>query len=216
MTLTTTRQSARRSALRAGACVAVLASGALLLTACSSSGSSGSASADAKASSSSSPSSSAKGASGGAQDMAAYRDCLSQHGVKLPSFSGRPSDRASGRPSGRPSGGFGGGSGGFGGFGGESADPATQKAMEACASLRPQFNGQRGGGPGGDSSAFQAFTSCLKDHGVTLPTPSPTTRRGGFGFGFGDLNTSDPKTAKAYTTCKPLLPTRPPASPSAT
>ncbi|HEY3478978.1 MAG TPA: hypothetical protein VGL02_08765, partial [Streptomyces sp.] len=107
-----------------------------------------------------------------------------------------------------------GGYGGFGGFGGASADPATQKAMQACASLRPQFNGQRGGG--GNSTAFKAFTSCLKDHGVVLPTPSASTG-GGYGGGFGalrGLNTADPKTAKAYDTCKALLPQRPSGRPS--
>jgi hypothetical protein len=63
--------------------------------------------------------------------MDAYRQCLSKHGVTLPA-------RPSGRPSGGPSGG-----GGFGG--GASADPAQKQAMQACASLRPQFNGQGGG-----------------------------------------------------------------------
>lgn len=209
------------TALRAGASVAVLASGALLLAACSS-GSSGSGSPDAK---SSAPASASAAKSGGAAGVEAYRDCLAQHGVKLPSFSpgaGRPSGRPSDRPSGRPSGGFGGGFGA--GLGGASADPQTQKAVQACASLRPQFN--RGAGGGADSSAFQAFTSCLKDHGVTLPSASPrspgsaspgsTSRpRGGGFFGAGGLDTSDPKTAEAYNTCKPLLPQRPSASPSA-
>lgn len=201
------------TAQRAGASVAVLASAALLLAACSS-GSSGSPSADAKASGSASAAASAS-ASG---SMEAYRDCLSQHGVDLPSFAprtGRPSGRPSGMPSGRPSGG--GGFGGFGGFGGASADPRTQAAMQACASLRPQFSGRGGaGGAGGDSSAFQAFTSCLKDHGVTLPSssasPGATGRSRGGMFGAG-LNTSDPKVAAAYNTCKALLPQRP--SPSA-
>jgi hypothetical protein len=119
----------------------------------------------------------------------------------------------SGRPSGRPSDGTG-FRGGFPGMDGASADPKTQKAMQACASLRPQFN-RDGAGGGADSSAFAAFTSCLKDHGVTLPTtsasPGATGRRGGM---LNGLNTSDPKTAKAYDTCKALLPTRP--TPSAT
>jgi hypothetical protein len=131
--------------------------------------------------------------------MQAYRDCLSQHGVNLPS----------GRPGGRPSGGFGGGNGGggFGGgvFGGASPNPTMQAAMQACASLRPK--GGFGGGRGGfNSSAMAAFASCMKDHGVTLPTNG----------GFRALNTADAKTAAAYDTCKPLLPTRSPgASPSA-
>ncbi|MFI0717809.1 hypothetical protein [Streptomyces sp. NPDC021224] len=198
------------TALRAGASVAVLASGALLLAACSSGGGSGSSS-DAKSSTGTSASATASGAA----DMAAYRDCLAKNGVQLPSFSpgARPSGRPSGMPSGRPTDGKG-FRGGFPGFGGASADPKTQKAMQACESLRPQFN--RGNGGGADSSAFAAFTSCLKDHGVTLPTstasPNASGRRGG-GM-FNALNTSDPKIAKAYETCKALLPSRP--TPSAT
>ncbi|SHL58896.1 hypothetical protein [Actinacidiphila paucisporea] len=197
------------TAQRAGASVAVFASAALLLAACSS-GASGSPAADAKSSGSASASANAS-ASG---SMTAYRDCLSQHGVQLPSFS--PRTGGTGRPSGRPTGGGGFGGGGFGGgFGGASADPKTQAAMQACESLRPQFSGRGGaGGAGGaDSSAYQAFTSCLKDHGVTLPTssasPGATNRPRGGMFGAGALNTSDPKIAKAYTTCKALLPQRP-------
>jgi len=148
--------------------------------------------------------------------MEAYRDCLAQHGVKLPGFSpgahpsGRPTDRPSARPSGRPSGGF------RGGFGGASADPETQKAAQACASVRPAFHAPGGAG-GADSSAVQAFRSCLEDHGVTLPSTSPTSTtrpRGGGGFFGPALDTSDPKVSKAYDTCKPLLPQRP--TPSST
>lgn len=225
-----------RTAVRAGVFVALLASGALVLTACSS-GSKSSASQASTPSGSASAQNAAHGDN--TQAMDAYRTCLAQHGVKLPTFhrpsggprpSGRPSGHPSGRPnawpSGRPSG-FGGGGpgrgfGGFPGFGGASPDAATQKALQACASKRPQFGGGVGGGRGGaDASAFQAFTSCLKDHGVTLPTPSPgaTNGRGGYGFFRGGrLNTADPKTAKAYAICKPLLPQRPSggASPSAT
>lgn len=218
MTWTPTRPSA---ALRAGAAVAVIAaSAALMLSACSSSsGSSGSA-ADAKPSGSVTPAASSSGRGGAnGQAMEAYRNCLTQHGVNMPTFN-RPSGsaRPSGRPSGRPGGGFGGGGfggGGFPGMGGASPDAATQKALDACKSLRPQFNGQRGGagGAGGaDSSAYKAFTSCLKDHGVTLPSPTASGARGG-GFR-GGLNTADPKTAKAYSTCKVLLPQRPSASAS--
>lgn len=227
MTRTTLRPTTPRgTALRAGASVAVLASGALLLlSACGSS--SGSSSASSTTGTSASTSASASGKAGGsgvdAQAMSKYRDCLTQHGVTLPSFSpgaGRPSGAPSGRPSGRPSGsgGGGGGFGGYGGFGGASADPKTAAAMKACDSLRPQFNGQRGGAGGMDSTALKAFTSCLKDHGVTLPTPSPgaTGSRAGGSGGTRGLNTSDPKTAKAYNTCKALLPQRPSGAPTST
>ncbi|WP_225849315.1 hypothetical protein [Streptomyces sp. HPF1205] len=230
MTRTTSRTTtAAATAVRAGLSVAALAaSGALLLTACSSS-SSGTASASGSPSGSVSAAASASG--NGAQEMQAYRTCLSQHGLNLPTFARR--SPGAGRPSGSPGagrgggggrgsgGGYGGGyGGGFPGFGGGTPDAATQKALDACASLRPRFNG-RGGGA--NSTAFKAFTSCLKDHGVVLPTPSPGASNGsgrpGFGPGFGGprgLNTADPKTAKAYETCRALLPQRPSgaASPS--
>ena len=179
---------------RALAAAGVLSLGALVLSGCSSSGTAASAQ----------PNSSA---SGSAQDSA-YRNCLSQHGVTLPSgragASGRPSGgfpsgaRPSGvRPSGaRPSGGYGGG--GFG-FGGASADPSMQAAIQACASDRPSGAAGFGGGRGGgfNSTDMAAFTSCMKDHGVTVAAN-----------GLRSLNTTDPKTAAAYKTCKVLLPTR--------
>ncbi|MFI6085753.1 hypothetical protein ACIBBB_33240 [Streptomyces sp. NPDC051217] len=166
---------------------AIVATAALLLSGCSSS------STDAASSSAS--------ASDGAQDMDAYRQCLEEQGVTLPGGrpGGRPSDRPSGRPSDRPSGAAGnGGGGGFGG--GQSADPEFQKAEEACASLRPQGGG--GGGGNADASAVAAFTSCMKDHGVELPSASP----GSEGDVVDGLNTADTKTAAAYTACEDLLP----------
>jgi hypothetical protein len=223
MTRTTTRTAAKAgpgAALKAGLSVAALAaSGALLLTACSSSspGSSDAASASGTPSGSVPAAASASGSAG--KDMEAYRTCLSQHGVNLPTSFARRSPGAP-RPSGSPGAGRGYG-GGFPGFGGATPDAATQKAMDACKALRPRFNG-RGGAGGAGSTAFKAFTSCLKDHGVVLPTPSPgatgssgssgASGRPGGGSGFGalrGLDTADPKTAKAYETCRALLPQRP-------
>jgi hypothetical protein len=175
-----------RTTIRTVGAAALLAAG-LLLTGCSSSSSSNSSTAAAA-----SPSASASG--GGSASRAAYTDCLKQHGVTMPS--GRPSGRPSGHPSGAPGGGA---------WGGGSPDPARQAAMQACASLRPQGGGGRGGNGGLNSSAMQAFTGCLKDHGVTLPTSG----------GLRALNTADPNTAAAYKTCSPLLPARPSGQPSA-
>jgi hypothetical protein len=139
--------------------------------------------------------------------LEAYTTCLSQNGVKLPSFT-RPTGRPSARPSGiRPSrspgagGGFGGGgfSGGFGGGGlfgdannpPQGVDAATWKAaLTACASKRPTFNG----GGNQNNSQFTAYRNCLQDHGVTM---DQGTR----------LSTTDPKTAAALKTCAPLRPT---------
>jgi hypothetical protein len=54
-----------------------------------------------------------------------------------------------------------------------------------------------GNGPGTQSPAFQAYASCLKDHGVTLPD----------GGGFGGVNRDDPAFKAADTICAPLRPT---------
>jgi hypothetical protein len=122
--------------------------------------------------------------------FAAYAACLRQHGVNIPTA----------RPSGRPSGG-----GGFFGGGG-----ANQEARQACQSLMPRGGGRFGGGRG--MQELQAFRSCLSDHGVKLPTPTPGAprtpgaRRTPGGGMFGGLDTADPKIAKAFKTCRPLLP----------
>ena len=193
----------RTTAHRALAAAGLLASGAMLLTACSSSSS-------ATATAASSAGASASSAAG--NGMAAYRTCLSQHGVTLPS--GRPSGSFSHNPNApRPShsSGYGGGygGGGYGGYGGASANPSTAAAMQACASLRPKGGGF-GGGKGLGGTALAAFTSCMKDNGVTVNAA-----------GLGALlKSTDAKTVAALKVCKPLLPTRggngaPSPSPSA-
>jgi hypothetical protein len=145
------------------------------------------------------------GSAAGTGGFAAYAACLREHGVKIPTA--RPSGRPSGRP-GRQGGGFGG------------SGQVSQEARNACQSLAPQ--GQRRG-----MQELQAFRSCLADHGVTLPTPTPGAvrspnagrtpgaRRSPETRFLGGLKTSDPKVAKALQTCRPLLPTfspRPSAS----
>ena len=85
----------------------------------------------------------------------AYRACLTQHGVTLPTGNGN-------------GGGFGGG--GFGGGGGLQAviaDPANAAAVAACKSLQPVGGFGNGGNRG---QALQAYFSCLSDNGVTVPT----------------------------------------------
>lgn len=206
------------------ACAAgLLGLGVVLLSACSGGGS-------GSAGASGSPAASASAKASGSAAFAAYEQCLSQHGVTLPS--GRPSGgfggysggkRPSGfptsfpsgeRPSGFPSGARPSGGRGFGGFGGASANPSFAAAEQACQSLRPQgggfggFGGGRGGGGQLGTTALAAFSSCMKDHGVTVPATGSVRQ----------LNTSDPQTGKAYEICKALLPTKSPApgaSPSA-
>jgi hypothetical protein len=190
-----------------------------LIAGCSSSGS---------GSNASGPTSSA--AATGAAAYSAYTQCLSQHGVTLPSrgaFTGARRSHSPGAggfsfsPGARRSGGFGGGGGGgFGGF--ASADPSMSAAMQACSALRPTgapgFGGGGGGGFGGGSTRLAAFRSCMSQQGEVIPTTRPTARITPAPTGdaryLGGLNPSDPKVAAALNVCKPLIPTAS-ASPSA-
>jgi len=126
---------------------------------------------------------------------AAYRSCLAQHGVNLPARDPggngpRPTDpgATSGpRPSiTLPAG----------------VDQATfDAARQACASLQPAA-----GGNGARGQAFQAYASCLQDHGVTVPTTGGATT-GGPGGGFRGIDRSDPAFQAADQVCAPLRPT---------
>jgi len=120
----------------------------------------------------------------GTSGFAAYRACLAQHGL-----TGGLGFR----------GGFG---GGFRGGAGTTTStgttptpptltPAQQKALQACASLRPTGGF---GGPGGfaNNPAFQKFQACLKQHGVT------STGAG--------VNRSSPSYSSAFAACRSLLP----------
>lgn len=129
------------------------------------------------------------------EPSAAYTACLRQHGVNVPDraprtdSTGGSTPPSSGPPGSRPPG----------------SRPSTtlpagvdaaafQAARDACQSLMP---GPGTNGPGAQSGAFEAYSSCLKDHGVTLPD----------GGGFNGVNRDDPKFKAADTICAPLRPT---------
>lgn len=151
-------------------------------------------------------------AASGSAGTQAYLACLRQHGANIPTA--RPTNR----PTARPSGGFGGGGGGgFFGGPGASADPQTQAAIQACASLRPS-GGFGFGGRGG--TQLVAFRNCMTQQGVTVPTTRPTafpTARptNNAGRYLNGLDPNDPKVAAALKICSPLLPS-PGARPSGT
>ena len=140
------------------------------------------------------------GASGPGAALTAFRTCMSDHGVTIatrPRGAGGPPSTTPGdtRPP-RPDGGLGFGGGNFANrFNTPPAgvDPTKYKnALAACRSKLPTFNG----GGALNSTAFQAYRSCLSDHGVKLPTTG----------GFGNINRNDPKVQTALKTCQPLLP----------
>jgi hypothetical protein len=103
----------------------------------------------------------------GAASESAFRACLQQHGVTLPT-----------RPTGSTGGGFGGGGfggGGFGGGGGSGSSGNSQfaTAFQACASLRPKGTGTGGSFGSGSSTqalALKTYINCLSIHGVTVPS----------------------------------------------
>jgi hypothetical protein len=139
----------------------------------------------------------------------AYRACLTKQGVTLPAF-GQPGTQP--KPATTP-------------------NAKTQKAMAACASLKPK-GGFGGGGFRAGGTEFAAFVSCMKDHKVVIPAPgaalktrgttkpkaSSTTKptlvpsAGGAERGRGGLlaglNQKDPKVAAALKICGALLPTQ--------
>jgi hypothetical protein len=133
---------------------------------------------------------------GGAR-ISAFRTCMSQHGITLPQRA-RNGNGNGGPPSTTP----GDTRPGFGGFGNggrnrfqtppPGVDPTKyQNALKACQSQLPT-----GDGNFRNNSAFQAYASCLKDHGVTIPPAGSGNR----------INRNDPKYAAAFKTCAPLRP----------
>lgn len=178
----------RSSASRAGIITFVIAV-ALFAAACS--GSKGNVASAANASSSAPPSS-----SGGS--FQAYRDCLSQHGVTLPSRQRNQSGGSNASASGADQSGAPRGPGGFNGQ--FSLPPGVDQstfdaAQQACANLRPTGGGGRGG------AAAAAYRSCLADHGVTVPSTSS-------GGPLPSIDRNDPNFAAANQACRALLPNR--------
>lgn len=125
----------------------------------------------------------------------AYRACLTQHGVTLPT---RPTQPPNATASTGTGGGFGGGGFGGGGLQAVIADPANKAALDACKSLLPAGGFGTGGNRG---QATQAYFSCLSDNGVTVPTtvaggPPPSIDR------------TTPAFTAANAKCQALLPKR--------
>jgi hypothetical protein len=189
-----------------------VAGASLALVACGSSGS---------GSSSTNAGSAAQGGTRNA-DFQKFQQCLKDNGVTLPNrgANGNGGGNGYGPPPGTgtssapPNGADGApppGGGGF--FGGNSSDPKVQKAMKACAKLRPQggpgANGQRNGNRARfDIKAYTPYLTCLKDQGLAIKTSD------GFNA-LRNLKQSDPKVQAAFKACQSKLPQRPNASSAA-
>lgn len=160
--------------------------------------------------------------SGGTAETGAYTDCLRANGATVSSArpggangergangtrpSGAPDGAA--RPSGRPTRAEGERPTGFPDGARpdtRSTDPAYLKAEAACAKLKPQRDGASArpdaAPQGSNSSATQAFASCLKDHQVELPAA-----------GASALDRSNAAVAAALKVCEALLPSNTPTA----
>jgi hypothetical protein len=143
------------------------------------------------------PTAAATAAPSASTGAGAYLACLEQHGVTVPTA--RPTARPTAFP---------------------SASAAMMKARQACASLRPKGGF---GGRGGFGAAFQAFRTCMADHGETIPatrptarpTPEPSASPRADRF-LNGLNPSNPKVAAAVKACQSELPAFPGPAPSPT
>jgi hypothetical protein len=204
------------SRLRLSLPVVAVAGLSLTLAACGGS-SGGSGGASTPATNSSTQSGQANGGGTRSADFQKFQQCLKDNGVTLP-------NRGNGQ--GRPGGGNGYGpppgagassatpptttngappAGGGGRFGGQNADPKVQKAMQACAKYRPQFNGRGGNGAGRPQQSIKAFTpylTCLKDKGLDVKVSD------GFNALRG-LKQDDPKVQAALKACQSKIPQRP-------
>lgn len=127
---------------------------------------------------------------------AAYTACLREHGVNLPDRPPRTAGAAGDTPpSSRPPGSRPPGSRPSTSLPTGTDQAAVQAARDACKALVPA---DRPNGPGMQTGAFQAYASCLKDHGVVLPD----------GGGFGGVNRDDAAFKAADAVCAPLRPTQ--------
>jgi hypothetical protein len=107
-----------------------------------------------------------------------------------------------------------------------STTPAVSPAVSATPSAAASAAGSAG--PGGrNGAAFAAYTACLAQHGVTVPSfsagarpsgsfsrppgglsrpPGASRGPGGGGGGFGGFGSPDPSTSAARAACASLLP----------
>ena len=129
-----------------------------------------------------------------AKSFSAFQACLSKHGLKLPGRGGSKGGPPAGFSGGTPP-----SSGGSGGFGGNSK---AQAALKQCAKFQPK-GGFPGGAGGSSSTAFAAYSNCMKLHGVTVPSVNP----GSSTSTPSTVDTSSPTYQAAQAACKALLPT---------
>lgn len=103
------------------------------------------------------------------------------------------------------------GGGGFGGTGASGAfgNSKLAQALQKCGALTGgygRFGGTGGRGPAGFSTqvkaALTSFVTCMRKHGVSLPTPNLS----GTGSVFGNVNETTATFKAAFAKCESVLP----------
>jgi hypothetical protein len=149
--------------------------------------------------------------------LQAFRQCMSTHGVTIPQRTGGGGGGA-GTSTSQPAdtGGTPGVNGGGGGAAGRflqppaGVDPAKyQTALAACRSLIPTGGG---GGTGGAQfrTAYIAYVTCLRNHGVQTGDPSLAQQA------LTGVDRTSAAFIAAAQACRPLLPQRNPGTTTTT
>ena len=152
--------------------------------------------------------------------LQAFRQCMSTHGITLPQRTGGGGGGGGGgvtstsQPdTGGTGAGFGGGVGGGGRFLQPPAgvDPVKyQAALTACRSLIPTGGGGSGAGGAQFRTAYIAYVTCLRNHGVTTGDPSLAQQA------LAGVDRTTPTFVAAAQACRPLLPQRNPGATTTT
>jgi hypothetical protein len=149
--------------------------------------------------------------------LQAFRQCMSTHGVTIPQRTGGGGSGGTGTSTSQPpdTGGTPGANGGVGGGAGRflqppaGVDPAKyQAALGACRSLIPTGGGGGGAGAGGAQfrTAYIAYVTCLRNHGVQTGDPALAQQA------LTGVDRTSAAFIAAAQACRPLLPQRNPGT----
>lgn len=165
----------------------------------------GSSSSSSTTSASASSSNTSTTAAGGRFNSTAFRSCLKQHGVTLPTR--RPGAGAPGA-GGPPAGGGGGFFGGGGGAArGRFSNPKFRAAIQACGGGNFRAGGRAGGRFRISHTTINNYVACVRKHGFPqMPSPNFS----GSGGVFPANIRTNPKFQTASRACQSILvPARP-------
>jgi hypothetical protein len=69
----------------------------------------------------------------------------------------------------------------------------------------PTASGSASASPGAASGGYSAFFGCLRQHGISVPDPAPSTVAGGFRVTAGQIDPNSPIVTAAAAACRSML-----------